>query len=56
MLVLSRDKGESVVIMIDGEVVCTVTVGNGNKVKLCFEADERVVIHRKEVHDRITAD
>ena len=59
MLVLSRKKGEAVVLFHygpNGEVVplATVTVVEvrGDKVRLGFNADERLKIARTEVLDR----
>jgi carbon storage regulator CsrA len=59
MLVLSRNKQESVVV---GDTNCfeciikiTVLEIIGGKVKLGFEADEGVPVHRWEVWERICA-
>ena len=57
MLVLSRKSKESVIVGGSGsrEPLLTVTVleiGNG-KVRLGFEADKDVTIHRSEVWERI---
>tara|TARA_R100000781_G_scaffold31592_1_gene23081 strand:+ start:785 stop:961 length:177 start_codon:yes stop_codon:yes gene_type:complete len=51
-LILTRRKGEKIVLHIDGHVVamCTVT-GLGNKqVKLAFEADKEIKIDREEIY------
>ena len=50
MLVLSRHRDESVTICVDGRSVkvCVVDI-RGDKVRLGFEADKDVVIHRDEV-------
>ena len=51
MLVLSRNKGESVVI--GDNVVVTVVDVRGGKVRLAFNAPREISIHRKEVYDDI---
>ncbi len=51
MLVLSRKKGES--IIINDNIVVTVVDIRGDKVRLGFEAPKDVPIHRKEVYDAI---
>ena len=53
MLVLSRKKGESIVIS-DSIVVTVVDLRNG-KVRLGIEAPKEVPVHRKELHDKINA-
>ena len=55
MLVLSRKKNESVVItMPDGQQVMVVTVEiRGDKVRLGFDADPSIKIHRFEVQRAI---
>ncbi len=59
MLVLSRKSQESVVVVgSDGvEPLLTVTVLEirGNKVRLGFEVDGAVPVHRSEVWERIRA-
>ena len=50
MLVLSRKKGESV--MIDGGIIVTVVEVRGDKVRLGFEAPREVTIDRKEVFEK----
>jgi carbon storage regulator len=57
MLVLSRRRGQKVLIL-DAEtedILCTVTVAHvhGDKISLGFEAPDDIIIHRKEVMDRI---
>lgn len=51
MLVLSRKKGESIVI--GEEVTLTVVEIRGDKVRLGIEAPKDVTIHRQEVADAI---
>jgi len=57
MLVLTRKNRESVVIgrSEDLEVVLEITILEieGGRVRLGFEADTRMPIHRREVWDRI---
>jgi len=57
MLVLTRKNRESVVIgrPDDQEVVMVITILSveGGRVRLGFEADSRMPIHRREVWDRI---
>ena len=55
MLVLSRKRDERVVIEAGGEVILQAIVVEirGDKVRLGFEADPTVKIHRKEVWDEI---
>ncbi len=57
MLVLTRKNRESVVIgrPEDKQVVLQITVLDieGGRVRLGFEADEKMPIHRREVWDRI---
>ena len=55
MLVVSRRKGQSVIIA-DGEVRLVVIDIRGDKVRLGFEADPDIPIHRKEVQDAIERD
>jgi carbon storage regulator len=60
MLVLTRKNRESVVIgrPDDQEVVMTITILSveGGRVRLGFEADSTMPIHRREVWDRIHGD
>ena len=51
MLVLSRKKGESIVIR-DGIVVTVVDLC-GKKVRLGVEAPREIPVHRKELNDKI---
>lgn len=51
MLVLSRKRGERIVIGNDVELV--VVSVHGDRVKLGFRAPNDVAIHREEIHHRI---
>lgn len=51
MLFLTRKLGESVVI--DDEIVITVTEIKGNHIKLSFNYPKHIQVLRKEIHDRI---
>jgi carbon storage regulator len=51
MLVLSRKKGES--IIIDGQIEVKVIAVEGDVVKLGIEAPKTVSIHRQEVYQAI---
>lgn len=51
MLVLSRRRGER--IMIGADIELTVVGIVGDKVRLGFQAPPHVAINRQEVHDRI---
>ena len=57
MLVLTRKNRESVVIgnAADLEVVLQITILEieGGRVKLGFEAEQRLPIHRQEIYERI---
>jgi carbon storage regulator len=57
MLVLTRKSRESVVVMKSesGEVLLKITVLDieGGRVKLGFEAEQRLPIHRQEIYERI---
>jgi carbon storage regulator len=53
MLVLSRKKGESIVVR-DDIIVTVVDLRNG-KVRLGIEAPREVAVHRKEVYDKINS-
>lgn len=57
MLVLTRKNRESVVIgrPEDGQVMLEITILDieGGRVRLGFEADQRMPIHRREVWERI---
>ena len=54
MLVLSRRKGESIVI--NNEIEVTVLEVNGDKIRLGVTAPREVPVHRKEVAERIEAE
>jgi carbon storage regulator CsrA len=60
MLVLTRKNRESVVIgrPEDNQVILQITVLDieGGRVRLGFEADHKMPIHRREVWDRICND
>lgn len=51
MLVLSRKKGESIVIGDD--IVVTIVEVRGDKIRLGIEAPRNVPVHRKEIRDAI---
>lgn len=51
MLVLSRKKGESIVIGDD--IVLTIVEVRGDKIRLGIEAPREVPVHRKEIRDAI---
>ncbi len=51
MLVLSRKKGESVIIREN--IIVTVVDIRGDKVRLGIEAPKDVLVHRREVYDAI---
>lgn len=51
MLVLSRCKGEQIVI--NNDVTIVVVEIRGDKVRLGIEAPKEVPVHRKEVYDAI---
>jgi carbon storage regulator len=51
MLVLSRKLGESIVI--DGNIKITVTLIDGQKVRLGIEAPREVAVHRAEIAQRL---
>ncbi len=54
MLVLSRKKGEEVVITVGNQVIrVVVTDIQPGKVRLGFDADSSVIIHRKEVQEKV---
>ena len=50
MLVLTRKAGEQIVI--DGNIVVTVSAVEGNKVRIGIEAPMSVSVDRAEVHQR----
>lgn len=51
MLVLSRQKDESIVIGDDVEI--TIVDVRGNKVRLGINAPKNISVHRREVYDAI---
>ena len=51
MLVLSRNRGESIVI--DDNVVVTIVDIRGEDVRLGVEAPKEIPVHRQEVYDAI---
>ena len=51
MLVLSRKKGESIVI--NNDIIITVTEIRGDKVRLGIDAPTEIPVHRREVYDTI---
>tara|TARA_B100001063_G_C16681922_1_gene512237 strand:+ start:984 stop:1160 length:177 start_codon:yes stop_codon:yes gene_type:complete len=52
LLVLSRKQHQSLVIGDDIKI--TVLELKGNQVRLGIEAPESVIIHREEIHNKIT--
>ena len=60
MLVLTRKNRESVVVLNGeaGEMLLKIMVLDieGGRVKLGFEAEQRLPIHRQEVYERILRD
>lgn len=52
MLVLSRHRGESIIIGDDGIVITVVEI-RGDKVRLGIVAPKEVPVHRLEVYDKI---
>lgn len=54
MLVLSRKKGESIVI--DGDIRITVLSSTGGQVRLGIEAPKHIPVHRQEVFDQLRAE
>jgi len=53
MLVLSRKKGERIVIGKDGEIVLEVIEIRGDKVRLGVVAPKETPVHRQEVYEAI---
>ena len=51
-LILTRKKGEKIIVQQDRRVICTVTVTNlsPTQCKLGFQADKSVRIDREEVY------
>lgn len=52
MLILTRRTGEAVVI-VQRRVRLQILGVNGNVVRIGFEADKTVPIHREEIYERI---
>lgn len=55
MLVLSRNRGESI-ILGDDVVITIVDVRGGGKVRLGIEAPRELTVHRREVYELIQAE
>ncbi len=57
MLVLSRKKGEKIVIVLPDEniTVEVIEIRSGDKVRLGIEAPRSIPVHRQEVHAEMTA-
>ena len=56
MLVLSRKKGEEIVLCVEGQTVrVRIVKVDGKTVRVGVEAPEAVLVHRKEVWDRLCA-
>jgi carbon storage regulator len=53
MLVLTRSKGERIVIGKDGDIVIHIVEVRGNQVRLGIEAPKDVPVHRHEIYQRI---
>jgi len=53
MLILTRRLGEA--LKVNDETTITVLSLKGNHVRLGIEAPKEVIIHRREVYDRIKA-
>lgn len=53
MLVLSRKKGESIVI--DNDIVVVIVEIRGDKVRLGVQAPKEIPVHRREVYEAINA-
>lgn len=53
MLVLSRMRGESIVIGSDGAIKVTIVDVKGDKVRVGIEAPTDVPVHRQEIFDAI---
>lgn len=51
MLILTRKKGES--IIIDDDIEVTILEASDGKIKLGIDAPKNIDIHRKEVHQSI---
>ena len=55
MLVLSRKKGEAIVISVDGQrpIEIVVVEVRGDKASIGIQADREVTVHRQEIYDLI---
>lgn len=54
MLIFTRKIGETAVV--NDDVYITILGVQGNQVRIGFDAPKKVIIHRKEVHDKIKAE
>lgn len=54
MLVLTRKVGDQIVI--DGNIIVTVTAIDGNKVRLGIQAPKSISVDRAEIHSRRLAE
>ena len=53
MLIITRAPGESIVI--DGHIAVTVVSANYKQIRIGVDAPPEIPVHRREIHDRITA-
>lgn len=53
MLVLSRQKDESIVIGESGEIEVTIIDVRGDKVRLGITCPKEIPVHRREIYDAI---
>lgn len=53
MLVLSRHRGESIIIGTKGDIVVTIVEVRGDRVRLGIDAPKNVPVNRSEIHDAI---
>lgn len=51
MLVLSRKRGESIVI--NSDIIITVIDIRGDKIRIGIQAPENVPVHRKEIYETL---
>jgi carbon storage regulator CsrA len=57
MLVFSRKKEQNVIITVAGKKITIKVIDIGlNSIKLGFEADRDVIIHREEVQEQVDAE